>query len=147
MMAQIASVMRLELRKSFFSKRGLWVYLLAFAPSLLYLIHAIDVTRDHEHRQALAAAHPVATDTLRYIKEGMLIDQVVAAAGEPYARRDIPSGRRFKGGGGFRDLKIYQYTDGDNDFSFVFVDGELERVNERDRCNLQKDSAIFATVF
>jgi ABC-type transport system involved in multi-copper enzyme maturation permease subunit len=148
MMAQIASVMRLELKKTFFSKRGLWVYALAFAPALLYLIHAIDVTRDHEHRQALAAAHSVATDTLRSIKEGMSIDQVVAAAGEPYAKRDIPGGRRSRrGGDGFRNLEIYQYTDGDNDFAFVFVDGELERVNEQDRCNLQKDSAIFATVF
>ena len=147
MMAQIASVMRLELRKTFFSKRGLWVYLLAFAPALLYLIHAIDVTRDHEHRQALAAAHPVAPDTLRAIHEGMTIEAVVAAAGEPYAERTIPAGRRMRGGGAFRNLAIYSYTDGESDFAFVFVDGQLERINEQDRCNLKKDSAIFATVF
>jgi hypothetical protein len=146
MIAQIGSVMRLELKKTFFSKRGLWVYALAFAPALLYLIHAIDVTRDHEHRQALAAAHPAAPDTLRSIKEGMTIDQVIAAAGEPYGKKTIPSGRRQRHGG-FRDLAIYQYTDGESDFAFVFVDGEVERINEQDRCNLRKDSAIFATVF
>ena len=50
-------------------------------------------------------------------------------------------------GGDFRDLAVYDYTDGDSDFAFVFVDGQLERINEQDRCNLQKDSAIFATVF
>jgi ABC-type transport system involved in multi-copper enzyme maturation permease subunit len=152
MIAQIASVMRLELKKTFFSRRGLWVYALAFAPALLYLIHAIDVTRDHEHRQALAAAHPVAGDTLRSIKEGMTIEEVVSAAGEPYASRTIPGGRRMRRGGprdpaSFRDLAIYQYTDGDSDFTFVLVDGRVERINEQDRCNLQKDSAIFATVF
>ena len=151
-MGQIAAVMRLELKKTFFSKRGLWVYLVAFAPAALYLIHAIDVTRDHEHRQALAAAHPVATGTLRAIKEGMTAEAVVAAAGEPYAIRTIPGGRRLRRAGprdpaGFRDLAIYQYTDGDSDFAFVFVDGQLERINEQERCNLQKDSAIFATVF
>ncbi|MBV8841879.1 MAG: hypothetical protein JO307_03620 [Bryobacterales bacterium] len=145
MMAQIASVMRLELKKTFFSRRGLWVYVLAFAPALIYLIHAVDVTRDHEHRQALAAAHPVATETLHSIKEGMTTDEVVAAAGEPYAVKTFPGGRRRAGG--FRDLAIYQYTDGDSDFALVLVEGKVERINEQDRCNLKKDSAIFATVF
>src|SRR5215472_16297364 len=118
MMAQIAAVMRLELRKTFLSRRGLWVYLLAFAPALIYLIHAIDVTRDHEHRQALAAAHPVSTFTLRSIHEGMTTEEVVAAAGEPYAVRTFPGGRRARFGG-FRDMAIYQYTDGDSDFALV----------------------------
>ncbi|HEY7333256.1 MAG TPA: ABC transporter permease subunit [Bryobacteraceae bacterium] len=146
MRAQIASVLRLELRKTFFSRRGLWIYVLAFAPALLYLIHAIDVTRDHEHRQALAAAHPVATEALSSIKQGMSVEQLFSAAGEPYSSRTITQGRRARGGG-FRDLAIYQYTDGDSDFTFVVVDGQIERINEQDRCNLQKDSAIFATVF
>jgi len=146
MKAQIASVIRLELMKTFFSRRGLWVYVLAFAPALLYLIHAIDVTRDHEHRQALAAAHPVATEALRSIKEGATAEQLFGAAGEPYSSRTIPQGRRARAGG-FRNLAIYQYTDGDSDFTFVVVDGQVERINEQDRCNLQKDSAIFATVF
>ena len=83
MKAQIGSVIRLELKKTFFSRRGLWVYLLAFGPALLYLIHAIDVTRDHQHRQALAAAHPVASETLRSIHPGMTEEEVTAAAGEP----------------------------------------------------------------
>jgi hypothetical protein len=99
MNAQIASVIRLELMKTFFSRRGLWVYLLAFAPALLYLIHAIDVTRDHEHRQALAAAHPVATEALRSIKEGATAEQLFGAAGEPYSSRTIPQGRRARAGG------------------------------------------------
>ena len=84
MKEQIASVIRLELNKTFFSRRGLWVYLLAFAPALLYLIHAIDVMRDHEHRRALAAAHPVATETLRSFHPGMTEEQALAAAGDPY---------------------------------------------------------------
>jgi hypothetical protein len=81
----------------------------------------------------------------------MSVEQVVAAAGEPYASRTISGGRRLRRGpqdpAAFRDLTIYQYTDGDNDFAFLFVGGQLERINEQDRCNLKKDSAIFATVF
>ncbi len=40
-LAQIYAVLRLELRKTFFSRRGLWVYLLAFSPILLFAGHSI----------------------------------------------------------------------------------------------------------
>ena len=43
--AQIYAVLRLELRKTFFSRRGLWVYLLAFSPVLLFAGHSILMIR------------------------------------------------------------------------------------------------------
>lgn len=39
--AQLRAVVRLELRKNFFSRRGLWVYLLAFAPTTIIALHAM----------------------------------------------------------------------------------------------------------
>jgi ABC-type transport system involved in multi-copper enzyme maturation permease subunit len=144
-LSQIASVMRLELRKSFFARRGLWIYLLAFGPALLYLIHAIDVTRDHEHRQALLKSHPVDAAALRSIRPGMTDHDVEAILGEPYQKNEFHFGRRQTVA-----IKSYRYTDGESDFNFVFSDGTIpERggINQQDRCNLQKDSAIFATVF
>ncbi len=142
--SQIAAVMRLELRKSFFSRRGLWIYLLAFGPALLYLIHAIDVTRDHEHRQALLASHPVSGPAIQLIRQGMTQKQVLDILGEPYLKNEfLQNGRRRRG----QDFSIYHYTDGESDFTFFIVDGEVANVNEQDRCNVTKDSAIFATVF
>jgi ABC-type transport system involved in multi-copper enzyme maturation permease subunit len=38
---QILGVIRLEIRKTFFAKRGLWIYLLALAPVGLFLLHTI----------------------------------------------------------------------------------------------------------
>jgi ABC-type transport system involved in multi-copper enzyme maturation permease subunit len=38
---QIAAVLRLEMRKTFFSKRGLWVYLLALAPVAIFAAQTI----------------------------------------------------------------------------------------------------------
>ena len=38
---QLATVVRLELRKNFFRWRGFWVYLLAFGPTLIITAHAI----------------------------------------------------------------------------------------------------------
>jgi ABC-type transport system involved in multi-copper enzyme maturation permease subunit len=39
--AQIRAVIRLELRKTFFARRGLWIYLLAFAPVGLFTLHTL----------------------------------------------------------------------------------------------------------
>jgi hypothetical protein len=89
---QIAAVIRLEMKKTFFAKRGLWVYLLALAPVLLFMGRAIDLMRVSETRQEMAAAHPVSSEVLDKIRPsmnddepGMTIDDVIKRAGEPYA--------------------------------------------------------------
>jgi ABC-type transport system involved in multi-copper enzyme maturation permease subunit len=38
---QVRAVMRLEMKKTLFSRRGIWVYLLAFAPAVIYASHSI----------------------------------------------------------------------------------------------------------
>jgi len=38
--SQIAAILRLEIKKNFLSRRGLWVYLLALAPASLFGMHA-----------------------------------------------------------------------------------------------------------
>ena len=38
--AQIIAILRLEMRKTFINRRGLWIYFLAFAPVLLYAFHS-----------------------------------------------------------------------------------------------------------
>jgi len=145
---QIVGVMRLELRKSFFSRRGLWIYLLAFAPALVYLIHAIDVTRDHEHRQALAASHPVTGGALYLIRKDMTQQQVEDLAGEPYLKNEFHRIERRQGQEPItHDYSRYHYTDGESDFTFFINDGVVVNINEQDRTNLTKESAIFATVF
>lgn len=42
-LSQIAAVIRLELRKTFLSRRGWWVYLLALAPVGLALLHSVSM--------------------------------------------------------------------------------------------------------
>jgi len=38
--AQIAAILRIEIKKTLLARRGLWIYLLAFAPAVLFWIHA-----------------------------------------------------------------------------------------------------------
>ncbi|HEX5431221.1 MAG TPA: hypothetical protein VFW83_04595 [Bryobacteraceae bacterium] len=137
--AQIGAVIRMELRKSFFARRGLWIYLLAFGPSLLYLIHSVDAASDRQHRQQLAAAHPVSSIALHSIEAGMSNAAVEERLGEPYTKSEF-RGRGF-------DRAVYLYTDGDSDFTFIFLNGAVQGIREEGRDTLAEDSAIFATVF
>ena len=45
--AQVRAVVRLEMKKTFFARRGLWIYILALLPLLLFLGHNFQVARQH----------------------------------------------------------------------------------------------------
>jgi ABC-type transport system involved in multi-copper enzyme maturation permease subunit len=46
--SQIGAILRLEIRKNFLARRGLWVYMLAAAPAVLFGLHAFaKITRGH----------------------------------------------------------------------------------------------------
>jgi len=44
---QIGAVVRLEMRKTFFARRGLWIYLLAILPLLIFAGHSFIMIRSH----------------------------------------------------------------------------------------------------
>lgn len=134
---KILAVIRLEMRKTFFARRGLWVYLLAAAPVLIWAGHAIDVARSR-HPQ-LDAARTVSTAALDSIETGMSPEQVIAKIGNPSSHTVFRT-RRV-------ERETLTYSDGSSTFTFVFIDGELRGIHRRELCNLQQDSAIFAGTF
>ncbi len=138
-LTQIRLVIRLEMRKTFFSRRGLWVYLLALAPVLIWLGHSLSEIGNRKERQAMNAAHPVSTAALRSIQRDMTIEEVVDKAGEPFAKFEFHRPNI--------SVDTYQYTDGENVFTFTFRNSILGGINERDRDTIPKDSLIFAGVF
>jgi hypothetical protein len=139
-LSQIGTVVGLEVRKTFFSRRGLWVYFLAFAPALLYLIHSIDSVRDRESWKALASVHPVSSEALLSVTRNMSQEDVEAKLGEPYSKV-IPRMRQGP------SIAIYRYTDGDSDVQLTMFDGYVRGINTRTKCSVPKDSLMFATVF
>jgi ABC-type transport system involved in multi-copper enzyme maturation permease subunit len=52
-MRQIGGVLRLEMKKTFFSRRGWWIYLLALAPVFLTLMHWLLEMRQHGSRHSV----------------------------------------------------------------------------------------------
>jgi ABC-type transport system involved in multi-copper enzyme maturation permease subunit len=137
---QIRTVVGLEIRKTFFSRRGIWVYLLAFAPALLWMVHSINSVRQQEHWRELSKSNPVSSEALHSIQQNQTREELEAKLGEPYAKSFQP---RRRG----PELAFYRYTDGDSDVTFMLVDGRIVNIGQQDRCTIPRDSGRFATVF
>jgi hypothetical protein len=86
--AQIKAVIRLEMRKTFFARRGLWIYILALLPILLFVGHAVIVS--HERGRTLEIARQgekkLSYQDLLAVKTGMTNAEVVALLGKPPQR-------------------------------------------------------------
>src|SRR5216684_5303210 len=82
---QIKAVIRLEMKKTFFAKRGLWIYLVAGLPVLLFIAYAVATV----HEQGLSAGiarqgeKPLAYQDLLAVQSGMTREEVVAMLGKP----------------------------------------------------------------
>jgi hypothetical protein len=145
LISQLFAVFRMEIRKTFFARRGLWVYVLAFAPVLLLAANSIYAPRERTRLASLAAAHPAATrEGLGSIRPGLTREEVVKQLGEPYAKR---SERRRIGADRIAERDVYRYTDGEGDFRLFFNDGRLRGIIRTDPGTLAEDKLIFATIF
>ena len=141
---QILSVLRLEMRKTFFARRGLWVYLLALAPVFLFTAHSINAPRQQARLQRIAAAHPVNKWAMLLIHQGMTREQVIKRLGEPYWQRT-----EFRRVGPTQQLRRdhYRYTDGTAEMDIFFFDDHVVHINRFEPRSLDDDNTVFATIF
>jgi hypothetical protein len=68
------------------------------------------------------------------------MEQVLEQLGEPFAKFELVRRPNVS-------IENYQYTDGENVFTFTFRNRQIFAINERDRDTIPKDSLIFAGVF
>lgn len=141
---QILAIVRLEMRKTFFSRRGLWVYLLAFAPLVLFGARSIEVSHRQDQLRRIARNHPISSEELGAIQSGMTYDEVTQKLGQPYSQQrrrghDPHSGRT--------EASICRYTDGRIDASLFFENGRLTRIHRSDSDTPTQVVRIFAGVF
>jgi hypothetical protein len=139
--SQTLAVIRLELKKTFLARRGLWVYLLAFSPVLLFVAHLILAPRDQERLARLAAAHTASAAVLRSIRVGDSREEV-EKAGDPYFQR-----RGRLQSEGVRGDALARYTDGRSNFYVLFENEKVKHVRRIDPESLSQGSLIFATSF
>ncbi len=86
--AQIKAVIRLEMKKTFFARRGLWIYILALLPLLLFTAHTVFTSRDREKSRQIArqSEKALTRQDLLAVKTGMTSEGVIALLGKPPVR-------------------------------------------------------------
>ncbi len=148
--AQALAVIRLELKKTFFARRGLWIYLLAFAPVVLFLAHSLVEIHLHGVRGDMARqmTRPLTEADFSSIHEGMTREQVVGALGNPAgSRNQIRTVRRGPGQVEVIPFEGLEYSDGSTELVVWLKNGVVEGTMINSGASLGEDSHIFAGVF
>jgi hypothetical protein len=148
--AQVKAVVRLELKKTFFAKRGLWIYVLAALPVVLYIAYAVVMTNQQHQTSRLArrGEKTLSYQDLLAAKAGMTKQDVTALLGKPPVTFHWTE-TRPKGPDTSEEIahEDYQYSDGVNDLYLGLVNGQVERVHIREGFNQGQDSTMFAGIF
>ena len=142
--AQIRAVIRLELKKTFFARRGLWIYVLALLPVFLFMVYGI-VTSTQGSRTTRFARRGEKTLTyqdLLAIKPGMKEREVITLLGRPAFQTHWNSGPSES-----VLREHYEYSDGENMLFIEIVDGGVESVHVNHARDLGEESIMFAGVF
>jgi hypothetical protein len=147
---QIRAVVRLEMRKTFFAKRGLWVYVLALLPVALFLTHSLVEIQRHGSRQTLATrmAHPVTEQEFGAVQPGMTREEVIAKFGEP-PQVSSRSKRVRTGKHQFTQTEVetLRYSDGSSEFLVFLEESRVTGTQISSGVSFGQDSYVFAGVF
>jgi ABC-type transport system involved in multi-copper enzyme maturation permease subunit len=147
---QIKAVIRLELKKTFFAKRGLWIYVVAALPVALFVAYAIAMA-NHQHRSASLSHQGQRTITYRdllAVKTGMTEQEVIALLGKPPLHLQWTENRPLGANATEQILREnFHYSDGLNDLYLELSNGIVESVQFEEAYNLGQDAFMFAGVF
>jgi hypothetical protein len=147
---QINAVVRLEVKKTFFAKRGLWIYVLAALPVFLFIAYAVSVSREQSRMSEMAHkdGKTLTYQDLLAVKQGMTNDEVVALLGKPNLHF-VWTEHRQTGPQRIEDIlhENYTFSDGQHSLHVEFVNGKAETLMLGEGSNLLRDSVMFAGVF
>ena len=144
---QIVTIARLEMSKAFFSKRGLWVYLLALFPAVIFLGHGLDV-KWKKQRWSERITDRALMETAHV---GDSASDVRMRLGPALVDRDSVRRRRQGRDGDIEEPEERQrylmYFDGQKKYDLHFVNDQLKDKGEYALATLEEDSKVFAGVF
>jgi ABC-type transport system involved in multi-copper enzyme maturation permease subunit len=146
---QIKAVMRLEIRKTFFATRGLWIYFVALIPVLIFMAYSI-ANSTQMHRSASLARRQekrLTYQDLQAVRNGMTREEVIGLLGKP--PQNFHWTEHQGTGAERRNIvrETYHYSDGANDLYVSLVDGQVDNAHILDGYDMGRDSVMFAGVF
>src|SRR5215469_7426443 len=147
---QISAVIRLEWKKTFFAKRGLWIYLLALMPLALFLAHAVSVQYRKGALEGLARGNQksLTAQDLASISKGMSRQEVIERLGKPPSAHSWDEPRQDESGQSHVVVnEVYHYSDGVDDLHVKFEDGTVTGTSLGQNESLGEDTVVFAGVF
>jgi outer membrane protein assembly factor BamE (lipoprotein component of BamABCDE complex) len=142
---QVKAVARLEMKKTFFARRGLWIYFLAAAPVLLFAVSAAVHAHQQSRNADLAQQNErrLSYQDLLSIRAGMTKEEVLTSLGRPpidlhwtETRPDRPVSHEH-----------FQYSDGQNQLYVTFTDGKVESTHVQSANDLGENTVVFASIF
>lgn len=137
---QIMAVLRLEIKKSFFARRGLWIYLLAALPLLMWGARAVQLQYQKE-RIRRNVSQGATREKLLSIKVGMTREQVLDILPNPSQRNSV---RRRDG---IRRERL-SFSDGTLQIDAILNDDQVVRVStEHGSADPTEDTIVFAGIF
>jgi ABC-type transport system involved in multi-copper enzyme maturation permease subunit len=147
--AQIKAVVRLEVKKTFFARRGIWIYFLALLPVLLFIGYSIVNSRqiNRSGRIASQGEKALSYQDLQAIQSGMNKEEVVARLGKPPL---VFHWKQRQGEGRDKTILVheqYEYSDGVNNLYLRMTDDKVDTVQIEGGYSPGRDSVMFAGVF
>ena len=150
-LAQIWIIAKLEIGRAFFSRRALWVYLLALFPAVIFIGHGIDAKYKRENwKKAVALAVPASIDSL---STGMTADQVLEKLGKPISKRKWDGRHRVESTDNDKvtiesvEMQSMFYFDGARRIDLRFENGKLTRISKNQLVSFEEDRKVYAAVF
>ncbi len=136
---QVWTIMRLQLRRVFFSRRSAWIYLLALFPAFIFFVHGLHV----KVTQRDWADKITAVSALERIRKGDSETEVLGETGTPVSDRQFT--RKYEDSEvDFRNLAFF---DGERRWTLRFKAGVLERIDSNLLIDIHEDRSAFAFVF
>ena len=149
-LTQILAVIRLEVKKTFFAKRGLWIYLLAAMPLALFVAHSISISYQNQSRAHLASRNekPLTYQKLASVSQGMTRADVIEALGRPPESYSWDQEKQSEDGSSQVVVhESFTYSDGLNVLHVSLEDGKVTGARLAESETVGEDTIVYAGVF